>query len=144
MLKIINKRIENCMERELSPEQARFRKGRGTKDHIANLRWILEETREFQQGIYLCFLDYTKAFNCVDHTLLWIILLQMGIPNTSSDSNKSALHRSRGKSSTTGRGNRVVSSQERSRVRVYPLSRFVQPIYRIRDEPLIWTISVQP
>ena len=68
----------NC---ELSDVQACFRKGRGTRDQIANIRWITEKAREFQKNIYLCFIDYTKAFYCVDHNKLWEILQEMGIPN---------------------------------------------------------------
>ena len=61
--------------------QAGFRKGRGTRDHIANIRWIIEKAREFQKNIYFCFIDYAKAFDCVDHNKLWKILKEMGIPD---------------------------------------------------------------
>ena len=61
--------------------QARFRKGRGTRDQIANIRWIIENAREFQKITYFCFIDYAKAFDCVDHNKLWKILQEMGIPN---------------------------------------------------------------
>ena len=61
--------------------QAGFRKGRGTRDHIANIRWIIEKAREFQQNIYFCFIDYAKAFEGVDHNKLWKILKEMGIPD---------------------------------------------------------------
>ena len=69
------------MNRELSDAQAGFRKGRGTRDQIANICWIIEKAREFQKNIYFCFIDYTKAFNCVDHNKLWKILQEMGIPD---------------------------------------------------------------
>ena len=69
------------MNRELPDVQARFRKGRGTRDQIANIRWIIEKAREFQKNIYFCFIDYAKAFNCVDHKKLWKILKEMGIPD---------------------------------------------------------------
>ena len=70
------------MNRELPDVQAGFRKGRGTRDQIANVRWIMEEAREFQKNIYFCFLDYAKAFDCVDHiTTNWKILKEMGIPD---------------------------------------------------------------
>ena len=69
------------MNHELSDVQAGFRKGRGTKDHIANTRWIIEKAREFQKNIYFCFIDYAKAFDGVDHNKLWKILKQMGIPD---------------------------------------------------------------
>ena len=67
------------MNRELSGVQAGFRKGRGTRDQIANIRWIMEKAREFQKNLYFCFLDYAKAFDCVDHNKLWKILQEMGI-----------------------------------------------------------------
>ena len=66
---------------ELSDVQAGFRKGRGTRDQIANICWILKKTREFQKNIYLCFIDYAKAFDCVDHNKLWKVLKEMGIPD---------------------------------------------------------------
>ena len=68
----------NC---ELPDVQAGFRKGRGTRDQIANICWIIEKVREFQKNIYICFMDYTKAFDCVDHHKLWKILEEMGIPD---------------------------------------------------------------
>ena len=61
--------------------QVGFRKGRGTRDQIANIQWIIEKAREFQKNIYFCFIDYTKAFDCVDHNKLWKILKEMGIPD---------------------------------------------------------------
>ena len=69
------------MNLEFSDVQAGFRKGRGTRDQIANIRWIIEKAREFQKNIYFCFLDYAKAFDCVDHNKLWKILKEMGIPD---------------------------------------------------------------
>ena len=69
------------MNRELSDVQAGFRKGRGTRDQIANIHWIMEKAREFQKNIYFCFIDYARAFNCVDHNKLWKILREMGIPD---------------------------------------------------------------
>ena len=69
------------MNRELRDVQAGFRKGRGTRDQIANIHWIMEKAREFQKNIYFCFIDYTKAFDCVDHKKLWKILKEMGIPD---------------------------------------------------------------
>ena len=69
------------MNRELPDVQAGFRKGRGTRDQIANIPWITEKTREFQKNIYFCFIDYAKAFDCVDHKKLWKILKEMGIPD---------------------------------------------------------------
>ena len=81
MLKILQARLQQYVNRELSDVQAGFRKGRGTRDQIANIRWIIEKAREFQKNIYLCFIDYIKVFNCVDHNKLWKILNGMGIPD---------------------------------------------------------------
>ena len=69
------------MNRELSDVQSGFRKDRGTRDQIANISWIIEKAREFQRNIYFCFIDYAKAFDCVDHSKLWKILQEMGIPD---------------------------------------------------------------
>ena len=69
------------MNYELPDVQAGFRKGRGTRDQIANMHWIIEKAREFQKNIYFCFMDYAKAFDCVDHNKLWKILREMGIPD---------------------------------------------------------------
>ena len=69
------------MNHELPDVQAGFRKGRGTRDQIANIRWIMEKAREFQKNIYFCFIDYAKSFDCVDHNKLWKILKEMGIPD---------------------------------------------------------------
>ena len=69
------------MNRELPDVQTGFRKGRGNRDQIANICWIIEKARECQKNIYFCFIDYTKAFNCVDHNKLWKILKEMGIPD---------------------------------------------------------------
>ena len=69
------------MNRELPDVQAGFRKGRGTRDQIANIHWITEKAREFQKNIYFCFIDYAKAFDCEDHNKLWTILKEMGIPD---------------------------------------------------------------
>ena len=81
MLKILQARLQQYMNCELLDAQAGFRKGRGTRDQIANIHWIIEKVREFQKNIY-CFTDYAKAFDCVDHSKLWKILQEMGIPST--------------------------------------------------------------
>ena len=81
MLKIFQARLQLYVNCELADVQAGFRKGRGIRDQIANIRWIFEKTREFQKNIYICFIDYTKAFDCVDHNNLWKILKEMGIPD---------------------------------------------------------------
>ena len=72
---------QQYMNRELPDVQAGFRKGRGTREQIANICWIIEKAREFQKNIYFCFNDYVKAFDCVDHNQLWKILKEMGIPD---------------------------------------------------------------
>ena len=82
MLKILQARLQQYVIRELPNVQVGFRKGRGTRDQIANIRWIMEKAREFQKAIYFCFIDYAKAFDCVDHNKLWKILKEMGIPRT--------------------------------------------------------------
>ena len=81
MLKILQARLQQYVDRELPDVQAGFRKGRGTRGHIANIRWIMEKAREFQKNIYSCFIGYAKAFDCVDHKELWKILKEMGIPD---------------------------------------------------------------
>ena len=79
MLKILQARLQQYVNRELSDVQAGFRKGRGTRDQFANIHWIMEKAREFQNNIYFCFIDYAKAFDCMDHNKLWEILQEMGI-----------------------------------------------------------------
>ena len=81
MLKILQARIHQYVNRELPDVQAGFRKDRETRDQIANIQWIIEKAREFQKNIYFCFIDYAKAFDCVDHNKRWKILKEMGIPN---------------------------------------------------------------
>ena len=81
MLKILQARLQQYKNHELSDFQAGFRKGRGSRDQIANIRWIIEKGREFLKNIYFCFIDYAKAFDCGDHNKLWKILKEMGIPD---------------------------------------------------------------
>ena len=81
MLKILQARLQQYVNCELPDVQGGFRKGRGTRDHIANIRWIMEKAREFQRNIYFCFIDCCKAFDCVDHNKLWKILKEVGIPD---------------------------------------------------------------
>ena len=81
MLKILQARLQQYMNRELPDVQAGFRKGRGTRDQIANIHWIIEKAREFQKNIYFCLIDYAKAFDCVDHNKLWKLFQEMGIPD---------------------------------------------------------------
>ena len=81
MLKILQAKLQQYVNHELPDVQAGFRKGRGTREQIANISWIMEKAREFQKSIYFCFIDYTKAFDCVDHNKLWKILKEMEIPD---------------------------------------------------------------
>ena len=81
MPKIPQASLQQYVNHELPDVQASFRKGRGTRDQIANICWIIKKAREFQKTIYFCFIDYGKAFHCVDHKKLWKILKEMGIPD---------------------------------------------------------------
>ena len=81
MFKILQARLQQYMSHELPDVQAGFRKARGTRDQIATICWIIEKVREYQKNIYFCFIDYGKAFDCVDHNKLWKILKEMGIPD---------------------------------------------------------------
>ena len=82
MLKILQARLQQYVNHELPDVQAGFRKGRGTRDQIANIHWIIKKAREFQKNIYFCFIVYAKAFDCVDHNKLWKILKEIGIQTT--------------------------------------------------------------
>ena len=81
MLKILQAKLQQYVNREIPVVQAGFGKGRGTRDQIANIHWIMEKAREFQKNTYFCFIEYAKAFDCVDHNKLWKILKEMGIPD---------------------------------------------------------------
>ena len=81
MLKILQARLQQYRNQELADVQVGFRKGRGTRDQIAHTCWIIKKARAFQKNIYFCFIDYSKAFDCVDHNKLWKILQEMGIPS---------------------------------------------------------------
>ena len=81
MLKILQARLQQYMNRELANVQADFRKGRGTRDQIANICWIIEKAREFQKNISFCFIEYAKTFDCVDHNELWKILSEVVMPD---------------------------------------------------------------
>ena len=81
MLKILQARLQQYVNNELPDDQAGFRKGRGTRDQIANICCVIKKAREFQKNTYFCFIDYAKAFDCVDHKKLWKILQEMGIPD---------------------------------------------------------------
>ena len=81
MIKILQARLQQYVNRELPDSQAGFRKGRGTRDQIANIHWIIKKAKEFKKSIYFCCINYAKAFDCVDHKKLWNILKEMGIPD---------------------------------------------------------------
>ena len=81
MLKILHTRLQHYVNQELPDVQAGFKKGRGTRDQVANILWVIEKAREFQKNIYLCFINYAKAFDCVDHEKLWKALGEMGAPD---------------------------------------------------------------
>ena len=81
MLKILQARLQQYVNHKFPDIQAGFRKGKGTRDQIANIRWIIKKAREFQKTIYFCVIDYAKAFDCVDHNKLWKIIQEMGIPD---------------------------------------------------------------
>ena len=81
MLKILQARLQQSMNSEIPDIQVGFRKDRETRDQIANIHWIMEKAKEFQKTTYFCFIDYAKAFDCVDHNKLWKILKEMGIPD---------------------------------------------------------------
>ena len=119
MLKILQARLQQYVNRKLPDVQAGFRKGRGTRDQIANIHWIIKKAREFQKNIYFCFIDYTKAFDCMDHNKLWKILQEMGIPDHLTCLLRN-LHAGQEATVRTGRGNnRLVPNQERSTSRLY-------------------------
>ena len=113
------------MNHELPDVQAGFRKGRGTRDQIANICWIIKKAREFQKNIYFCFIDYAKAFDCVDHNKLWKILQEMAMSDhltcllRNLDAGQKAVVR-------TGRGTtEVVPNRERSMSRLYIVTLFI-------------------
>ena len=118
MLKILQARLQQYMNHELPDVQAGFRKGRETRNQIANICWVIKRAREFQENIYFCFIDYVKAFDCVDHNKLWKILKEMGISD-----HLTCLFRNlyAGQEATvrTGLNNRLVPNRERSTSRLY-------------------------
>ena len=108
----------NSMNRELPDVQAGFRKGRGTRDQIAKICWIIKKAREFQKNIYFCFIDYAKAFDCVDHNKLWKILKEMGIPEHLTCLLRN-LYPGQKATARTAWNNRLVPRRKRSTSRLY-------------------------
>ena len=119
MLKIFQARLQQYMNHELPDVQAGFRKCRGTRDQIADICWIIEKAREFQKNIYFCFIDCTKAFDCVDHNKLWKILKEVGIPDSPDLPPEKSVCRLRSNSRNQTWNNRLVPNWERSTSRLY-------------------------
>ena len=117
-LKILQARLQQYVNRELPDVQAGFRKGKETRDQIANIHWIIEKSREFQKNIYFCLIDYAKAFDCVDHSKLWNILQEMGIPDHLTCLLRN-LYVGQEATVRTGHGTRLVSNWGRSISRLY-------------------------
>ena len=123
MLKILHARLQQYMSHELPNVQAGFKKGRGTRDQIANIRWIIKKAKEFQKNIYFCFIDYAKAFDCVDLHKLWKILSKMGIPDHLTCLLRN-LYADQKVTELTW-NNRLVPNQERSMSGLYTVSLLV-------------------
>ena len=125
MLKILQARLQPYVNCEFLDVQAGFRKGRGTRDQIANIRWIVEKPREFQKNIYFCFIDYSKICDCVDHNKLWKIVKEMGIPDHLTCLLRN-LYAGQEATFRTGHGNnRLVPDWERSTSRLYVVTLLV-------------------
>ena len=118
MLKFSKRGFQEHVNCEIPDVQARFRKGRGTRNQIANICWIIEKVREFQKNIYFCFIDYTKSFDCVDYKKMWKILKEMGIPDNLTWLLRS-LYAGQEATVRTGHGTRLVPNQERSTSSLY-------------------------
>ena len=118
MLKILQARLQQYKNWELPDVEAGFRKGRGTRDQIVNINWIIEKAREFQKNIY-CFIYYPKAFNCVDHNKLWKILKEMGIPDHLNLPPEKSACKSRRNSYNWTWDNELLQNWERSTSRLY-------------------------
>ena len=133
MVKILQARLQQYMSWEHPDVQAGFRKGRGTRDQIASICWIIEKVRDFQKNIYFCFIDYTKAFDCVDHNKL---------ENSSRDGNtrppylplEKCVCRSRSNSQNQTWNNRLVPNWERSTSRLYIVTMLIQLLCRLHNE----------
>ena len=119
MLKILQARLQEYMNDELPDVQPGFRKGRGTRGQIANICWIIEKAREFQKNICFCFIEYAKAFDCVDHNKLWKILQEIGIPEPPDLPLEKPVCRSGSNSYNWTWNNRRVPNRKRSTSRLY-------------------------
>ena len=118
MLKILQDALQQYVNYELPDVQAEFRKGRGTRDQIANICWIIKKARELQNNICFCFIDYAKAFDCVDHNKVWKILKEMGIPDHLTCLLRN-LYAGQEATVRTGHGTRLVPNGEKSMSRLY-------------------------
>ena len=119
MLKILQASLQQYVNHELPDVQAGFRKGRGTRDQIANIRWIIEKAREFQKKNYFCFIDYVTAFDCVDHNKLWKILKEMGLPAHLTCFLKNLYAGQGATVRTWTQDNRLIPNRKRSMSRLY-------------------------
>ena len=130
MLKILQVRFQQCVYCELPDVLAGYRKGRGTRDRIAKMRWIIQKAREFQTNNYFCFIDYAKAFDGVDHNKLWKILNKMGIPDhlTCLLRNLYAVQEA---TFTITHGTRLITNWKRSMLRLYIVTLFILLICRV-------------
>ena len=122
MLKILQARLQQYVNHELPYVQAGFINGRGTRDQIDKIRWIIEKAREFQKNIYFCFIDYAKAFDCVDHNKLWKILKEMEIPDHLTCLLRNLYAGQEATVRTRHRTNRLVSNGEKSTSRLYMIT----------------------
>ena len=122
MFKILQVRLQQYVNHELPGVQARFRKGRGTKDQIANIYWTIEKAREFQKNTYFCFIEYVKAFDCVDHNKLWKILKEMEIPDHLNCLLKNLYAGQEAIVRTRHGNNRLVPNWERSMSRLHTVT----------------------
>ena len=125
MLKILQVRLQQYVNPEPPDVEAESRKSRGTRDQIANIRWIIKKGREFQKIICFCFIDYVKAFDCVDHNNLWKILKEMGIPDHLTCLLRNLLCRSGSNSQNWTWNNRLVPNRKRSSSRLYIVTLFI-------------------
>ena len=119
MLKILQARLQQYVNHELPDVQAGFRKGRGTRDQIANICWITEKARKFKKNIYFCFIDYVKAFDYVDHNKLWKFLKEMGIQTSWPDSWETYMHVRKQQLELDMEPVRLVPNRKRSTSRLY-------------------------
>ena len=119
MLKILQARLQQYVNHKPPDVQAGFQKGRGTRDQIANIHWIIKEARDFQKNTYFCFIDYAKAFDCVDHNKLWKILKEIEIPDTWSASWEICMQVKKQQLELDVEQHRLVPNWERSTSRLY-------------------------